>query len=164
MAGIPRPAGSCGADTTSRAGRAWVRDLAGDSDAWTRGGGPTWRSGSYDSQLDLVYWGRAGQRCLHNLGCSDLTLTLRALRKRETRPSRPARRSSYFRAAQPARRSRHHHLARLLAPKMGHGASRFVQWPGCAGVLSIVPPRGMHWLGGSSAWFSTALTSRSNAC
>ena len=28
-----------------------------DSDAWTRGGGPTWRSGSYDPQLDLVYWG-----------------------------------------------------------------------------------------------------------
>jgi hypothetical protein len=48
--------------------------------------------------------------------------------------------------------------------KIGHGASRFVQWPGCAGVLSIVPPRGMHWLGGSSAPFSTALTSRSNAC
>jgi alcohol dehydrogenase (cytochrome c) len=28
-----------------------------NSDAWTRGGGPTWRSGSYDPQLDLVYWG-----------------------------------------------------------------------------------------------------------
>ena len=28
-----------------------------DSDAWTRGGGPTWRSGSYDPDLDLVYWG-----------------------------------------------------------------------------------------------------------
>ena len=28
-----------------------------DSDAWARGGGPTWRSGSYDPQLDLVYWG-----------------------------------------------------------------------------------------------------------
>lgn len=28
-----------------------------DSDAWTRGGGATWRSGSYDPQLDLVYWG-----------------------------------------------------------------------------------------------------------
>src|ERR1700734_430998 len=27
------------------------------SDAWTEGGGPTWRSGSYDPQLDLVYWG-----------------------------------------------------------------------------------------------------------
>ena len=27
------------------------------SDAWKYGGGPTWRSGSYDSQLDLVYWG-----------------------------------------------------------------------------------------------------------
>ena len=30
-----------------------------NSDAWTQGGGPTWRSGSYDPQLDLVYWGRA---------------------------------------------------------------------------------------------------------
>ena len=28
-----------------------------DSDAWMQGGGPTWRSGSYDPQLDLVYWG-----------------------------------------------------------------------------------------------------------
>ena len=28
-----------------------------NSDAWSRGGGPTWRSGSYDPQLDLVYWG-----------------------------------------------------------------------------------------------------------
>ena len=27
------------------------------SDAWKHGGGPTWRSGSYDPQLDLVYWG-----------------------------------------------------------------------------------------------------------
>jgi alcohol dehydrogenase (cytochrome c) len=27
------------------------------SDAWAQGGGPTWRSGSYDPQLDLVYWG-----------------------------------------------------------------------------------------------------------
>ncbi len=28
-----------------------------DSDAWKYGGGPTWRSGSYDPVLDLVYWG-----------------------------------------------------------------------------------------------------------
>jgi alcohol dehydrogenase (cytochrome c) len=28
-----------------------------NSDAWTRGGGPTWRSGTYDPELDLVYWG-----------------------------------------------------------------------------------------------------------
>jgi len=28
-----------------------------NSDAWAQGGGPTWRSGSYDPQLDLVYWG-----------------------------------------------------------------------------------------------------------
>jgi alcohol dehydrogenase (cytochrome c) len=26
-------------------------------DAWQQGGGPTWRSGSYDPELDLVYWG-----------------------------------------------------------------------------------------------------------
>jgi len=26
-------------------------------EAWMHGGGPTWRSGSYDPQLDLVYWG-----------------------------------------------------------------------------------------------------------
>jgi alcohol dehydrogenase (cytochrome c) len=28
-----------------------------NSDAWMQGGSPTWRSGSYDPQLDLVYWG-----------------------------------------------------------------------------------------------------------
>ena len=28
-----------------------------NSDAWTQGGGPTWRSGAYDPELDLVYWG-----------------------------------------------------------------------------------------------------------
>jgi alcohol dehydrogenase (cytochrome c) len=28
-----------------------------NSDAWKYGGAPTWRSGSYDPQLDLVYWG-----------------------------------------------------------------------------------------------------------
>jgi alcohol dehydrogenase (cytochrome c) len=31
----------------------WPRD----NDAWMHGGGPTWRSGSYDPALDLVYWG-----------------------------------------------------------------------------------------------------------
>ncbi len=28
-----------------------------DSDAWRYGGAPTWRTGSYDPDLDLVYWG-----------------------------------------------------------------------------------------------------------
>ena len=42
---IPAP-GEPGSET-------WPRN----SDAWMRGGGPTWRSGSYDPQLDLVYWG-----------------------------------------------------------------------------------------------------------
>jgi alcohol dehydrogenase (cytochrome c) len=28
-----------------------------NTDAWTQGGAPTWRSGSYDPELDLVYWG-----------------------------------------------------------------------------------------------------------
>jgi alcohol dehydrogenase (cytochrome c) len=28
-----------------------------NGDAWKYGGGPTWRSGSYDPALDLVYWG-----------------------------------------------------------------------------------------------------------
>lgn len=42
---IPAP-GEPGAET-------WPRN----SDAWMHGGGPTWRSGSYDPQLDLVYWG-----------------------------------------------------------------------------------------------------------
>ena len=28
-----------------------------DGDAWRFGGGPTWRSGTYDPTLDLVYWG-----------------------------------------------------------------------------------------------------------
>ncbi|MSO83140.1 MAG: PQQ-dependent dehydrogenase, methanol/ethanol family [Acidobacteria bacterium] len=42
---IPAP-GEPGSDT-------WP----GNSDAWMQGGAPTWRSGSYDPQLDLVYWG-----------------------------------------------------------------------------------------------------------
>jgi alcohol dehydrogenase (cytochrome c) len=42
---IPEP-GEPGSDT-------WPRN----SDAWMHGGAPTWRSGSYDPQLDLVYWG-----------------------------------------------------------------------------------------------------------
>jgi len=42
---IPAP-GEPGSET-------WPRN----SDAWTQGGGPTWRSGSYDPDLDLVYWG-----------------------------------------------------------------------------------------------------------
>jgi alcohol dehydrogenase (cytochrome c) len=28
-----------------------------NTNAWLQGGGPTWRSGSYDPLLDLVYWG-----------------------------------------------------------------------------------------------------------
>ncbi len=28
-----------------------------DSDAWTRGGGPAWLTGTYDPDLDTVYWG-----------------------------------------------------------------------------------------------------------
>jgi len=42
---IPAP-GEPGSDT-------WPKN----SDAWKTGGGPTWRSGSYDPELDLVYWG-----------------------------------------------------------------------------------------------------------
>ena len=42
---IPEP-GEPGSET-------WPRN----SDAWKQGGGATWRSGSYDPQLDLVYWG-----------------------------------------------------------------------------------------------------------
>lgn len=42
---IPAP-GEAGSET-------WPKN----SNAWTQGGGPTWRSGSYDPQLDLVYWG-----------------------------------------------------------------------------------------------------------
>jgi alcohol dehydrogenase (cytochrome c) len=42
---IPSP-GEPGSDT-------WPKN----TDAWTQGGGATWRSGSYDPQLDLVYWG-----------------------------------------------------------------------------------------------------------
>lgn len=42
---IPRP-GERGAET-------WPAD----SDAWSRGGGTTWITGSYDPELDLLYWG-----------------------------------------------------------------------------------------------------------
>ena len=42
---IPAP-GEPGSETWPKTG-----------DAWMQGGSPTWRSGSYDPQLDLVYWG-----------------------------------------------------------------------------------------------------------
>jgi alcohol dehydrogenase (cytochrome c) len=42
---IPAP-GEPGSETWPKVG-----------DAWTQGGGPTWRSGSYDPGLDIVYWG-----------------------------------------------------------------------------------------------------------
>ena len=42
---IPSP-GEPGSDT-------WPKN----NDAWMYGGGATWRSGSYDPELDLVYWG-----------------------------------------------------------------------------------------------------------
>jgi alcohol dehydrogenase (cytochrome c) len=42
---IPAP-GEPGSETWPKTGN-----------AWQQGGGPTWRSGSYDPQLDLVYWG-----------------------------------------------------------------------------------------------------------
>ena len=42
---IPEP-GEPGSET-------WPKN----SEAWKYGGGPTWRSGSYDPELDLVYWG-----------------------------------------------------------------------------------------------------------
>jgi alcohol dehydrogenase (cytochrome c) len=42
---IPAP-GEPGSETWPKTG-----------DAWKFGGGPTWRSGAYDPQLDLVYWG-----------------------------------------------------------------------------------------------------------
>src|SRR2546425_3418827 len=42
---IPAP-GEPGSET-------WPRN----SEAWLHGGAPTWRSGSYDPELDLVYWG-----------------------------------------------------------------------------------------------------------
>ena len=32
-------------------------DTWGTGDAWTRGGGSAWVTGSYDPELDLVYWG-----------------------------------------------------------------------------------------------------------
>ena len=31
----------------------------GRGDDWKRGGGGTWLTGSYDAELDLVYWGVA---------------------------------------------------------------------------------------------------------
>jgi alcohol dehydrogenase (cytochrome c) len=42
---VPKP-GEAGAETWPRAG-----------DAWARGGGTAWITGTYDPELDLVYWG-----------------------------------------------------------------------------------------------------------
>jgi alcohol dehydrogenase (cytochrome c) len=52
------------AETGTRAWRFWTVPLPGEpgGDTWLKdsaqhGGGPTWVTGSYDSQLNLVYWG-----------------------------------------------------------------------------------------------------------
>jgi alcohol dehydrogenase (cytochrome c) len=42
-------AGEPGAETWS--------PIAGHSDAWQRGGGATWITGTYDPELNLIYWG-----------------------------------------------------------------------------------------------------------
>ena len=51
-------------DTGKRAWRFWTVAAPGEpggetwsGDAWTRGGGSSWVTGSYDPQLNLVYWG-----------------------------------------------------------------------------------------------------------
>jgi alcohol dehydrogenase (cytochrome c) len=56
-AGILTPAKSYGADTIPAPGEPGSETWPKNSDAWMYGGGPTWRSGSYDPELDLVYWG-----------------------------------------------------------------------------------------------------------
>jgi alcohol dehydrogenase (cytochrome c) len=35
----------------------WPKTASSTPDAWKTGGGSTWQMGSYDPQLDLVYWG-----------------------------------------------------------------------------------------------------------
>jgi glucose dehydrogenase len=45
------------APCTPKPGEPGSESWPANSDAWKYGGGPTWRSGSYDPQLDLVYWG-----------------------------------------------------------------------------------------------------------
>jgi alcohol dehydrogenase (cytochrome c) len=52
------------AATGARAWRFWTIPAPGEpgsetwpADAWERGGAPTWLSGSYDPELNLIYWG-----------------------------------------------------------------------------------------------------------
>jgi alcohol dehydrogenase (cytochrome c) len=52
------------AETGKRAWRFWTVPAAGEpggdtwsGDSWERGGGSTWVTGSYDPELDLIYWG-----------------------------------------------------------------------------------------------------------
>lgn len=52
------------AKTGERAWRFWTVPAAGEpggetwqADSWQRGGGPTWMTGTYDPELNLVYWG-----------------------------------------------------------------------------------------------------------
>ena len=65
------------------------------------------------------------------------------------------RRPHYFTAVSDARR--------VSQQVLRYGASNCAQFPACAGVSEIAPPFGMHWLGGSAAFFSTWSTSRSKA-
>ena len=46
---IPAP-GEPGSET-------WPKTAESTPDAWKTGGGSTWQNGSYDAELDLVYWG-----------------------------------------------------------------------------------------------------------
>ena len=53
---MPRPASAPGASIPWPA-RASPAARPGAGDSWKRGGGSTWITGTYDPELNLIYWG-----------------------------------------------------------------------------------------------------------
>ena len=49
------------------------RDLAAGHEAYKRGGGTTWITGSYDPELDLIYWGTGNAGAVEPRKCARAT-------------------------------------------------------------------------------------------
>ena len=65
---IRRPASSCGAPTRSRRKGEPGSETWPANSAWMTGGGSTWLTGSYDPELDLVFWGTGNPAPWNPLG------------------------------------------------------------------------------------------------
>ena len=78
-----------------------------DSDAWKYGGGPTWRSGSYDPELDLVYWGDGQCRAVRSEAARRARQPVHVQRARDPAEDRRDRLPLPVHAERRVRRGRH---------------------------------------------------------